>query len=387
MSNTVCILNSPALGGAERSFLTQLGLLSNKSELSIYAPTIAEHGLSTELTSFAKENTLPSVIPFTYDQSLYQVSRSSISFNFISVFVGLLEQILSFKNLGIFEKKQIWCNGNKVLIPVLLGAIIFRYRGSVTWHWRDYPTSGKMSSILTFLVKKLGKFNLVLVGNSNSVCKKLSQVYPDFKNHRLYNPIALVKSTLSQKSYRGVIGFAGMTAPWKGLHELYLWSSLYEIELKDVGIKEIALYGKNIYLTKGEHSKYYDELQRLKELFPTSLIKEKGLVDPEVIYDSIDIMLHLSNKEEPFGRVILESFAHGVPCISTGLGGAGELMKGLKKLVHFSYDYGGLTLKVSELMKHRQEYEAVAEHGRLQFKYFQKLAESDLETFEDTYIR
>lgn len=388
MGKTACLLNSPELGGAERSFLIQLGLFNDRRRFDIYVPQVGDHKTSSQLTSFIEENKLSKSISFKYDSSLYEVSRSSfLGLNLVSLFVGLMEQILEFKQLKIFEKNQIWCNGNKVFLPAFLGAILFGYQGTIIWHWRDYPGAGKLSQVINFLGKKMSRFNLVLAGNSKSVCTALSNAYSDFDVVRLYNPVSLVKPREQSKEYLGVIGFAGMSAPWKGLHELYFWSSLYENELREAGVKEIALYGKNIYLTKGEHTFYQDELKRLKQLFPNNIIKEKGLVSPDVIYDSIDLMLHLSNKEEPFGRVILESFAHGVPCISTGLGGAGELMNGLDHLKHFSYDYGGLTEKVKSLFLNRSEYEAAAKIGLIQFKYFQKKAESDLEALENTYFQ
>ena len=190
-----------------------------------------------------------------------------------------------------------------------------------------------------------------------------------------------------KKDFKGVIGFAGMSAPWKGLHELYLWSSLFEKDLVEMGVSEIAVYGKNIYLTEGEHTDYGWDLKRLKKLFPSRLIVHKGLVAPEQIYSEIDVMLHLSNRPEPFGRVIMESFAHGVPCISTGLGGAGELMGSFKELIHFSYDYGGLSKKLSFLFKNKSARGELSSKLRDEYQIFKKLAESDLKIIELTYFQ
>ena len=387
MNRVACLLNTPELGGAERSFITQLNLFENKDQFDLFYPVVEGKKISCELEDFILSNGLRPAQGLEYDSALYSTSRSGSFGNFLNILIGLLCQILNIKSQGLLRYEKIWTNGNKVFVPVFLSSLFFGYRGKVIWHLRDYPSGHKLNEILNLLYIRLAKFTLILFGNSDSTLKEYARFYPRVKGHRLYNPVQIHSDFKKESVFNGVLGFAGMSAPWKGLHELYLWSSLYEKELLELGVKEIALYGKNIYLTQGDHSKYQEELIALRKKFPSKLIVEKGLVKPEKIFSDIDIMLHLSNRPEPFGRVILESFGYGVPCISTGLGGAGELMTSFKELVHFPYDYGGLTKKVELLVGELKGNCQIVQKGHEAYESIQNLAESDLNSVKSLYFQ
>lgn len=378
LDKIACLLNSPNLGGAERSFLIQLSILK-LDKLEVMAPVVGDVNPSNQLSDFSEELGFK-LVPFDYNQKLYKTSRSS-RFNLIEVVTGLFEQVLYFKSTNIYEKGTLWCNGNKVFLPIFLGAILFGYRGKVLWHLRDFPTGGKLFSFLGLLYKMFGHFEWVLIGNSDSVLKSYQNKLPFLKGFRVYNPVS--EPIEKGVGRTGIVGFAGMSAPWKGLHELYLWASLYEDELVKSGINEVALYGENIYLTEGTHSAYGTELKKLQDLFPNSIVQPRGLKKPEEIYSEIDLMLHLSNQPEPFGRVILESFSYGVPIISTRIGGSRELFAGSQEEAHIPYDYAGLTEKVVRLMTDAEARNASISYGDNRFKELQQIAKSDLETVKN----
>jgi glycosyltransferase involved in cell wall biosynthesis len=136
----------------------------------------------------------------------------------------------------------------------------------------------------------------------------------------------------------------------KGVHEVYFFAWFYERELKALGIKKIRLYGDNVYETKGDHSNYKNDLKKMIEKMPTDLIEFAGLKSPETIYSEIDCLIHYSTRPEPFGRVIAEAFATSVPVITTGLGGAGEIvdheLNGFKTIL---YDRKDLIEKIEML--------------------------------------
>ncbi|MBK25441.1 MAG: hypothetical protein CME70_15710 [Halobacteriovorax sp.] len=385
MKTCACLLNTTELGGAERSFITQLGILNSPEKFDIYFPKIEGLKASEETLSFVKSNGLDQPKGFKYNSDLYKTSRSSKKVNLINVLLGMLEQVLTYKVEGFLKYKNIWCNGNKVFIPLFLSAIVFGYEGRILWHLRDYPEVGRLNKLIKFLYRYFAKFNLVLIGNSDSTVSAFKDIFTDIKALRIYNPV-INENKISPKDSIKVLGFAGMSVPWKGLHELYLWASLYEKELKDLGVEKILVFGKNIYHTKGEHSDYEAQLNRLKKLFKSSLIEHKGLVSPQEIYSSIDLMLHLSNRAEPFGRVILESFSQSIPCISTGLGGAGELMTNNTGLLHFNNDYDGLYQKVRLLIEDASFKNKEVQAGYKTYQFIQESAESDLFKLESLYF-
>lgn len=385
VNRIACLLNSPELGGAERSFITQISLLENTSKIDLFYPTIGDLKASSQLEELVKKKTGLKLKTFSYEEGLYRKSRSSKT-GFVLSLISLLFQSFRFKFEGFYKYNTIWCNGNKVFYPIVIGALLFGYKGTLLWHLRDYPAKGAFNTLINWLVDKFSCFELSLIGNSTSVVEEYKKVFKKLKIHRVYNPVEDVPNAIEKES-TGVIGFAGMSAPWKGLHELYLFASLYEEELIKLGIKEIAIFGKNIYHTEGDHQSYESEIEKLALRFPSKLIVKKGLVRPFEIFNSIDVMLHLSVKKEPFGRVLLESFSYGVPCISTGLGGAGELMKNFPELIHYSFDYGGLLLKIGRLFN---DPKIIVEHrsrGREEYKSFQSLAKSDLKTLEQAYFQ
>ena len=385
MKTCACLLNTTELGGAERSFITQLGILNSPEKFDIYFPKIEGLKASEETLSFVKSNGLDQPKGFKYNSDLYKTSRSSKKVNLINVLLGMLEQVLTYKVEGFLKYKNIWCNGNKVFIPLFLSAIVFGYEGRILWHLRDYPEVGRLNKLIKFLYRYFAKFNLVLIGNSDSTVSAFKDIFTDIKALRIYNPV-INENKISPKDSIKVLGFAGMSVPWKGLHELYLWASLYEKELKDLGVEKILVFGKNIYHTKGEHSDYEAQLNRLKKLFKSSLIEHKGLVSPQEIYSSIDLMLHLSNRAEPFGRVILESFSQSIPCISTGLGGAGELMTNNTGLLHFNNDYDGLYQKVRLLIEDASFKNKEVQAGYKTYQFIQESTESDLFKLESLYF-
>jgi glycosyltransferase involved in cell wall biosynthesis len=146
------------------------------------------------------------------------------------------------------------------------------------------------------------------------------------------------------------IGIVSMLAPWKGIHQILLWASLYEEKLKKIGIKEINIYGADIYKTKGSHQNYATQLIKLKQNFPCSLINFKGNISPSIIYNTIDLLIHPVISPEPFGRILIEAFTTKIPVLSTALGGSGELAINEETAIVFScYDYQGLFDNVKQI--------------------------------------
>ena len=81
------------------------------------------------------------------------------------------------------------------------------------------------------------------------------------------------------------------------------------------------------------------------------MVRFEGNHEPEEIFSNIDCLIHYSLEAEPFGRVIIEAFHYGVPVISTGLGGAAELIEdGVTGARVQKYDKCGLYNAVQKLV-------------------------------------
>lgn len=345
------ILNTNSLGGAERSGLEQMELVQDQIELEVFVPRL---GLSdTKLVNTIKEKfSHVQVSYFRFPKAFYELSRKSNPFD---LFIGILSVLMiplyltDFKTLK--KKDFLYCNGNKAAAWLILWALFSRYKGKVIWHFRDYPHNVKFLKWILALSQKQNNFQLRLVANSFSVKKVIQEELLQPNVHVVYNRTNHLEKRNSDSPIRN-IGVVSMLAPWKGIHQMLLFAHMYEKELLHLGIEEFSIYCAQIYQTKGEHNNYYEQLCDLKKKFPSALVKFHFDQEPKEIFSKIDILIHPSLSPEPFGRVILEAFKSGVPVISTGLGGAAELVEHEKSgLMFFKHDHHGLFQRIEKIIK------------------------------------
>jgi len=100
------------------------------------------------------------------------------------------------------------------------------------------------------------------------------------------------------------------------------------------------VYGDDIYQTQGSHRGYLAQCKELvKKLGANEFVNFMGLENPEKIFSENEVILHSSIRPEPFGRVLIEAFSADTLVISTGLGGAAELLeKGHNGVIVYPYD-------------------------------------------------
>lgn len=78
----------------------------------------------------------------------------------------------------------------------------------------------------------------------------------------------------------------------------------------------------------GENDYREQFLKRLKESPVRGRINYVGHVDnPQSLFDEHDLLVHTSVVPEPFGRVVLEAFSHGVPVMTPAAGGPLDLVR------------------------------------------------------------
>lgn len=318
------VLNSPYLGGAERSIVYQMAMQSTE-DIYFILPTLCA-GDTDELVRFICETMhcgSDRIQMINFPSSLFSVSRTNSLINNLFGLLSLPLLIFRLKKT-LRESSLLWCNGNKVGLPFYLAARIYGLSGKFIWHFRDYPSEGRLFRQIWNLFGG-EKFSFTCVGNSQSVAEKIRQVTNDEINIcAIYNPVG--RLNLTPKGSGGVkhIGCVSMLAPWKGIHEVVDCALFYEAELIAMGIESIKIYGAQIYKTSGEHSSYFEEIQEIAK--DSKLIKFMGKKNPEEIYSEIDLLIHSSISPEPFGRVLTEAFYANVPVISTALGGSGEIV-------------------------------------------------------------
>jgi glycosyltransferase involved in cell wall biosynthesis len=263
-------------------------------------------------------------------------------------FISLIK-ILFQGQLNLSGFNIVYLNGNKAAFYYFISHF-FKKNKKIIWHLRDYFSE-------SFLIRNMWKFliynhknKIKFICNSYSVEQNLKKTFSSSIDCEvIYNPSGLLKNSTTSEKFE-TIGVVSMLTPWKGVHEVYFFAWLYEEKLKALGVKKIRLYGDNVYETKGDHSNYKDDLKKMIEKMPTDLIEFAGLKNPETIYAEIDCLIHYSIRPEPFGRVIVEAFATSVPVITTGLGGAGEIVEnGVNGFKTILFDREDLFKKIENL--------------------------------------
>ena len=366
MKSVALLYNSPVLGGAERSITSQI-LNLNECKITYVIPIVDGVDQAQDLKDHILESSPNAKITYLqYPRGLYSASRSG-GVGVISLFkmlIGMIQILMNLKRLDLGAMDVLWTNGNKIGLPVLLFSKIISYEGIFIWHFRDYPFNGGIYRHIWKQLKKSSSLKKILLANSFSVEKSIKELMASDCNNSeimtIYNPVGNIqRRDLGQDHDRSmVIGVASMLAPWKGIHTVLEFERMYRNELKELGIREIAIYGGDTYSTKGEHQNYLNQLLELSS--QDSLISFKGKQQPKDIFANIDILLHTSLRPEPFGRVIIEAFAAGIPVVSTCLGGSGELVVNSKSGLRIHpYDHAGLYSALSDLSE-KSEYMNIA---------------------------
>lgn len=367
-------MNHYRIGGAERSALEQAALLVD-CEIDLIVPK--ELG---EYTEYLTQNEIKfhSHSKILIHPYLLEVSRASI----LSQIRGVLGFLISFYGFYSFKFEKydsLWMNGMKIFIYLLPVLILKKFQGTIYFHLRDYIPPSWIIKLLFKLSIKLG-LKVEIIANSNSVEKDFNLKFTklSLKTQVCFNPSLLACSQKGEAPLPRVLGVCSMFAPWKGIHCIVLFANLFENELKNLGIEEVAIYGDNIYSSLGDHSHYAEEIFLLNKKLGGCLVTFKGLENPLTIYNDIDILIHSSNAPEPFGRVILEAYGQGIPVISTGLGGANEVLLDRKELIYSKYSYKDLLQAVERICSEQSYRDELSREMKQRHQYLNDMAKKQI---------
>lgn len=322
-------LNSPSLGGAERSAILQAASAFHSQNLVFCLPRIGHHKNENIEKFIIEQIPVPQIKYYDFDQNLYSVSRTGkflLIFKLLSLFKNILSMRLFLKKLNLNKEDSCWMNGNKIAILLFFTSLIFQIESKMIWHFRDYPEDSIFFKLVKVLFFRNVRVNFLALANSQSVEQTLKAYFPPgTKTDYIYNPSGEFKFIPNRKFQN--IGLVSMLAPWKGQHDVLLSVAIFKDDLKSLGINKILIFGEQIYLTSGAHDHYRDDLIGLIDrLGLNDFVELKGNQSPRDIMNQIDILIHSSLRPEPFGRILVEAMSSGVAVCSTGLGGAGELL-------------------------------------------------------------
>jgi glycosyltransferase involved in cell wall biosynthesis len=127
-----------------------------------------------------------------------------------------------------------------------------------------------------------------------------------------------------------VIGFPSVMTAWKG-HRCFL-ESLAGIRRRFPNVRGLVLGG-----SPGRDDSYERSVKRaVGELGLGDVVRFTGHVESMMpMYAAMDVMVHASQQAEPFGLVVVEAMAAGVPVIASKHGGPAEVIShGVNGLLH-----------------------------------------------------
>jgi glycosyltransferase involved in cell wall biosynthesis len=193
-------------------------------------------------------------------------------------------------------------------------------RVPVVWHVRDRISDDYLPARAVTLVRLASRIvPAAVVANSRATLETLPAIHPtsvvhDPLPHDLGPP---------RRAGRGddlTVGIVGRLAPWKGQH-VFLEAFATAFRGSDVRARVIgsALFGEDDYEASLR--------RQAGELGIADQVEFRGFrEDVWSELAELDVLAHCSITPEPFGQVVLEGMAAGLPVVASGAGGPAELI-------------------------------------------------------------
>ena len=202
----------------------------------------------------------------------------------------------------------------------LYGGVAARLAGvPQVWHARDRAAEDYLPHLAVRLVRTAARtLPAVVIANSAATLA----TYPGVRDATVVHDAAPEHARRSPVPTGPLqVGVVGRLAPWKGQH---VFLQAFAEAFPD-GDQQAVLVGDALF---GEHD-YADGLRRqATSLGIADRVEFAGFVDdvPERL-DQMHVLVHCSTTPEPFGQVVVEGMAAGLPVIASTVGGPCEVVE------------------------------------------------------------
>jgi glycosyltransferase involved in cell wall biosynthesis len=272
------------------------------------------------------------------------------------------------------------------LKAAVYGGIAGRLEGiPVVWHIRDRIARDYLGTQATFAIRGLAMFIPNRIIFNSRATRETCRVPVSFKvipSPVIYDSSAVFSPHDLTRSGRGMrFAMVGRLAPWKGQHVfLRAFSEAFFHGDEQAVIAGSAMFGEDEYAA---------ELRLLaEELGIAERVTFPGFVDDiPALLEEVDALVHASVVAEPFGQVVIEGMASGLPVIATAAGGPLEIItSGRTGILVTPGDVGALAAQMRRL---RDEPElcqrlGLAAYERARDFSAERVATSVLETWRAT---
>lgn len=194
-------------------------------------------------------------------------------------------------------------------------------RVPVVWHIRDRIAVDYLPRAAVVLVRIASLLlPTAIVANSNTTLATLPQRRHSRVIYGLVNDPLQTPAPARRESRPLTIGVVGRLARWKGQHVFLEAFAAFRGEPIQARIIGSAMFGEEAY-----EAQLRDQVARLAL---SDQVEFRGFRDDiwRELHD-LDILVHCSITPEPFGQVVVEGMAAGLPVVAAASGGPTEVIE------------------------------------------------------------
>lgn len=265
----------------------------------------------------------------------------------------------------LLKAEKVDCVHTNSLKSALYGAIAAKIAGvPLIWHIRDHIGAPYLKPIVAKGIRLLSRLlpNGV-IANSHSTLnalelprsKKTLVVYSAFAK-AIGNGIGM----RDQKEFNVLL--VGRLAHWKGQHIVLEAAKSFKNEPR----VKFWLAGDALF---GEEAYKQELLQKIKNDELTNVSMLGHVDDIQGLMNTADLLIHTSVTPEPFGQVIVEGMAAGLPVVASNEGGPVEIVvPGETGLLIEPGDAAILADSIKWMLDHPEERRRMADNGMKRVK-------------------
>jgi len=275
------------------------------------------------------------------------------------------------------------------LKAALYGGVAGRLAGvPVVWHLRDRIAPDYLPRPAVWMVRLAARaLPVAVIANSSAT---LATLRPGIHTRRLDTVVASPIPSVPPRSSRPrdgqpfTLGLVGRLAPWKG-QDLFLRAFAMSFPDTDARARVVgsAMFGED------------DWVQSLRDLVVDLGIQKRVdfvgfTTDVAAEYARFDVFVHASLIPEPFGQVVFEAMAAGVPVVAPEAGGPGEVVTdGVDGLLYQMGDVEDLASRMRTIAADAGLRARLGEAGRRRVDDFtpDKVASQVMEVYTNVLAR
>ncbi|WP_410513693.1 glycosyltransferase family 4 protein [Paenibacillus sp. BR2-3] len=265
----------------------------------------------------------------------------------------------------LLKQENVDCVHTNSLKSAFYGAIAAKKAGvPLIWHIRDHIGAPYLKPIVAKAIRLLSRLlpNGV-IANSHSTLNAL-ELPRSKKTLVVYSAFAkAIGGGIGKRDQRDFnVLLVGRLAHWKGQHIVLEAAKKF----RDDGRVKFWLAGDALF---GEEEYKKELIQKIEKDGLTHVSLLGHVEDIQGLMNTADLLIHTSITPEPFGQVIVEGMAAGLPVIASNEGGPVEIViPGETGLLIQPGDPAILADSITWMLEHPEERRTMADNGMKRVK-------------------